>query len=365
MQRRRAVIHEWVEAIGGSEAVTREILAALPGSDFYALWIEPGAAKELASGQQTALRRLPRPLRRFAALAATPYLWRHLETPTYDTVITSTHALGHTARLKSCPDALYLSYVHSPARYVWSPELDERGDKKWVRPIARRVQRLDLKNSEHVAAYACNSVEVQRRVRQYWNRDAVVIHPPVDVDFFGHAERRAPEDFLLSVGRLIPYKRHDFAIAVGEASGTPIVIIGTGPEEERLRELARHASVPVTIITTDESGTGSPTREQIRDTMARARALIFAAYEDFGIVPVEAQAVGLPIVGIAHGGLLDSVIDGMTGVLVDSRDPNDFVAALPIADQLNTATIREHAQQFSTQAFRRKFRDWVMAEESA
>lgn len=365
MQTRRAVIHEWVEPIGGSEAVTAQILQALPGSDFYALWVEPGAAAELAAGHQTALRLLPRKLRRFAALGATPSIWRHLKTPVYDTVITSTHALGHTARFKACPDALYLSYVHSPARYVWSPELDDRGAKSWMRLAAKQVQRIDLKNSAHVSAYACNSAEVQRRVQKYWNRDSVVIPPPVDVDFFSKETHSEPGEFLLSVGRLIPYKRHDFAIKIGEAAGLPVKIIGTGPDEAKLRELADRATVPVSVITQNESGTGSPTREQIRSAMADARALVFVAYEDFGIVPVEAQAVGLPIIGIAQGGLLDSVIDGVTGVLLDSKDPHEFAAALPLIDQLDSSTIRTHAEAFSTSAFRKRFGDWVRDAEAS
>lgn len=365
MQPRRAVIHEWVEPIGGSEAVTAQILRALPGSDFYALWIEPGAAPELANGRQTGLRFLPRKLRRFAALATTPSIWRHLDTPAYDTVVTSTHALGHTARFKSCPDALYLSYVHSPARYVWSPELDERGAKRWMRLVARQVQRIDLKNSQHVSAYACNSSEVQRRVQKYWNRDSVVIPPPVDVDFFAQATHSKSGDFLLSVGRLIPYKRHDFAIRIGEAARMPVTIIGTGPEEGKLRDLARRANVPVAVVTTNDSGSGSPTREQIRAAMAQARALVFVAYEDFGIVPVEAQAVGLPVIGIAQGGLLDSVIDGVTGVLLDSHDPREFAAVLPVVDRFDSSAIRTHATAFSADAFRARFGQWVHQKESA
>jgi glycosyltransferase involved in cell wall biosynthesis len=207
---------------------------------------------------------------------------------------------------------------------------------------------------------------VAGRVARFWGRDSVVIPPPVDVDFFAAVPRAShPEDFLLSVGRLISYKRHDFAIAVGEAAGIPVRIVGTGPLEEELRELAARATVPVEVITTNAAGTDRPTREEVRDQMARARALVFAAYEDFGIVPVEAAAVGLPVLGINRGGVRDSVVSGTTGILLDDETPAAFADALSATDALDPAVLRAHAQGFSVAEFHRRFRDWVLAEEAA
>lgn len=361
--RRRVVIHEWVEAIGGSEAVTIEILEALPDSEFMSLWVADAALNRLPPGKQTVLRRLPGPGRKALALGLTPFTWRATSSPRYDTVITSTHAMGHTARLPSSRKALYLSYVHSPARYIYSPELDPRGSKRWMAPASAVLAGIDRRMSKHVFAYACNSNEVRCRVQQFWGREATVIPPPVDVDFFSQIARN-PQGYLLSVGRLISYKRHDFAIRLGEASGSPVVIIGTGPLEAELRARARIATVPVSVVTTDVRGAGQPTREQIREAMAGARVLVFAGHEDFGIVPVEAQAAGLPVLGIDAGGLRDSVINGTTGVLIASDEPREFAEALPVLDTLSEQAIREHAQGFSAGVFRQRFREWVLEQEA-
>ncbi len=355
---RIAVLHEWMEAIGGSEAVTLEILRALPGSDLLALWVAPDARDRFPPVQETALRRLPRPGRKMIALAATPVVWRTMRTARYDTVIAGSHALGHTARLRSSPDARYLSYVHTPARYVWMPELDGRGSSRWLTPARRALGRIDVAASRHIDSYAANSTETRERIRRHWNADAVVIPPPVDTEFFAAERHSGRGGYLLSVGRLIPYKRHDMAISAGEQLGVPVRIIGTGPLAAELRRRAAAARVPVEVITTGPDG-GRPSREQIRSAMAEALALIFAAHEDFGIVPVEAQAVGLPVVGLGRGGIRDTVLPGRTGVLLDSLDPPRWAAAIEEAVGLDRDTIRAHAQTFSSRAFRAAIREWV------
>jgi glycosyltransferase involved in cell wall biosynthesis len=206
-----------------------------------------------------------------------------------------------------------------------------------------------------VHAYAANSREVQARIRRFWKRDAVVIHPPVDVEYFATAPAQPARDYLLGVGRWIPYKNFDLMIEVAAEAGLPLVVAGSGPEETRLRRLAANVRVPVTFEV-------RPSRERLRELYAGARALLFPAHEDFGIIPVEAQACGTPVIGLNSGGLLETVVDGDTGFLLGSMRPVDHAGAVRRVGELDGARIREHAAAFSPQRFSDQMGDWIMHE---
>ncbi len=368
-----AVVHEWYSAVGGSERVFLAIADLVPHATRYVLWAEPGAvagslapepgAVALEPGAVTGSLALTQswlartPLRRSKALAlpVMPLVWRTLARKRFDVVISSSHAFAHTVRLGSPQHTRYLSYIHSPARYLWSPTFDGRGANPLFSGPRRMLQVADARLGRHVHAYAANSREVQSRVRRYWRRDATVIHPPVDVDFFAAAlaaDRDQPRDYLLGVGRWIPYKNFDAMIAIAAAAGLPLVIAGSGPQEARLRRLA--ATVPVRVTFEVR-----PTRERLRRLYWGARALLFPAHEDFGIVPVEAQACGTPVVGLRRGGLLETVVDGETGFLVDSLEPAGYVAAIRRLDQLLPGRLRPHADGFSADRFDARMTEWI------
>jgi glycosyltransferase involved in cell wall biosynthesis len=209
--------------------------------------------------------------------------------------------------------------------------------------------------SRHVHAYAANSAEVRNRIRRFWQRDAEVIHPPVDTGYFATApsdQRAQSRDYLLGVGRWIGYKNFDVMIEIAEASRVPLVLAGSGPEETELRRAAAKASVPVSFEV-------RPTRERLRELYWGARALLYPAHEDFGIVPVEAQACGTPVIGLNRGGLLETVVDGETGYLVSGLAPAPYAAAVTRADGLSRTAIASHAGQFSVRAFEQRMSDWL------
>lgn len=355
---RIAVVHEWFAPVGGSEQVSLQMAAALD-ADLWALWDEaPDSGRRRPL--QSSIAGGPRWLRRRAlALPLTPWVWRRTKTPRYDVVVTSSHALGHTARLRSSPDARYLSYVHTPARYLWNPELDDRGAPWYLAAPRAILKPVDRRMSRHVSSYACNSEEVRRRILQAWGRDAVVIHPPVDTDFY-HPVPVDPGqlpggvtagEFLLAAGRWVPYKRTAQAVTVADRAGLPLVVAGGGPDEAEIRRRADAARVPVHVVI-------DPSREELRTLYSAAGALVFPGLEDFGMVPVEAQACGTPVVAPDAGGVRESVISGVTGFLV-SDDPESLARAALEAVRLPRAAVRENALRFSHEEFRRKIVSWV------
>ncbi|MGC4768726.1 glycosyltransferase [Micromonospora sp. DT44] len=353
MSGRVALVHEWFGATGGSENVFRQISKLLPDAERFVLWkdhdaVEPNLRESWLA--QTPLRRT-----KAGALPLMPLVWRTLSRERFDLVISSSHAFAHTVRLGSTEHTRYLSYVHSPARYIWSPNFDGRGSNPLLTLPRRVLQTADVRLSRHVHGYAANSEEVRARIARYWRRDAVVINPPVDVDYFAAApaaDQSQSRDYLLGVGRWIPYKNFDLIIQIAEAAGLPVVIAGSGPEESALRRAAERARVAVTFEV-------RPSKERLRQLYWGARALLFPVHEDFGIIPVEAQACGTPVVGLRRGGLLETVHNDETGFLVDSVDPHSFVPLLHRLPELSPERIRAHAARFSEQQFAARMTDWI------
>ena len=350
-----AVVHEWFSAVGGSERVFLAIANLVPHATRYVLWSDPDAETGALALSESWLARTPLRHSKALALPVMPLVWRTLDRTRFDVVISSTHAFAHTVRLGPPEQTRYLSYVHSPARYLWAPGTDGRAANPLLTAPRRLLQAADVRLSRHVHAYAASSREVQARVQRHWRRDATVINPPVDVDFFAGAptgDRDQPRDYLLGVGRWVPFKNFDLMIAIAEAAGMPLQIVGSGPGEARLRRLAHAAAVPVTFH-------APPTRQRLRQLYWGACALLFPAHEDFGIIPVEAQACGTPVVGLRRGGLLETVVDGETGVLVDSLDPGAYVPAVKRAGDLSADRIRAHAWKFSTERFDARMTEWI------
>jgi glycosyltransferase involved in cell wall biosynthesis len=349
--RKVALVHEWFAATGGSENVFVAISELLPHAKGYVLWREHDAHRG-AAFQESWLARTPLRRAKPLALPVMPIAWRTLTREHFDVVISSSHAMAHTVKTGSAGDTRYLSYIHSPARYVWSPDFDGRGSNGLLTLPRRALQAADVRLSRHVHRYAANSREVRARIRRYWHRDAWVINPPVDVDFFAAGPARADRGYLLGVGRWIPYKNFDLMIEIADQAGVPLVIAGSGPEEDALRRAATKVRAPVIFE-------HRPSRERLRELYAGARALLFPTHEDFGIIPVEAQACGTPVLGLRRGGLLETVVEGETGFLVDANDPGRYLDALSNVDSLDRRRIVEHARTFSTDVFKARMTTWI------
>ena len=353
--RRVAVVHEWVDAYAGSEQVFEALAQLLPDADLFALSVTPGIALDVGGRTitTTALDSDRWRDRRGLTLPAMPWAWRRLGRGDYDLVITSHHAFAHANRLTR-PGGTHLAYVHSPARYIWSPDIDERGGGAGLAPARALLKRVDRKASRQVDAYAVNSVAVADRVREFWARETTVINPPVRVDFFSEGRADSPRrDYVLGMGRWIPYKNLHLVVEAADLLGMPVKIAGRGPDRSRIEAAAAAASVPVELIE-------SPDDHELRDLYAHAACLVFPTVEDFGMVPVEAQATGTPVVALAAGGALETVVDGVSGAFASDASPDALAAAARRAMSLDGDGPAKNAERFSQQAFDDAASSWIV-----
>jgi glycosyltransferase involved in cell wall biosynthesis len=356
-----AVVHEWYGATGGSEKVFVKMAALVPHAKRYVLWQDRDAVVEGPPLHQSWLARTPLRYAKPAALPVMPLAWRTLSRETFDVVISSSHAFAHTVKLGSPERTRYLSYVHSPARYVWSPGFDGRGSGRLLSLPRRVLQGIDRRLSRHVHSYAANSHEVRRRIERYWHRDAYVINPPVETEFYlgaPAADQQQNRDYLLGVGRWIPYKNFGLMIEIAERAKLPLVLAGSGPQEVALRKQAAAAGVAVTFEV-------RPSDERLRQLYWGARALLFPVHEDFGIIPVEAQACGTPVIGLRSGGLLETVLDGQSGFLAAGLDPADYAGLTARLGELSPGPVQASAARFTPANFQLSLTKWIENEAAA
>jgi glycosyltransferase involved in cell wall biosynthesis len=366
------IVHEWISRAGGSERVLESLGDVFPDADIFCLWND--APQRFAEGRVTesVLARSPLRGRKALALPTMPFVWKGLDDSGYDWVLSSSHAFSHQVSAgSSIPEAQHFTYVHTPARYVWTPELDGRGTSRAARLLAAPLRSVDRARARRHENIAANSEFIRERIQRTWNRDAVVIHPPVEVEQLqavsdwsaelGDAERRIlnalPGTFLLGASRFIPYKRLELVIRAGEATGIPVVLAGGGPEKEHLAEVAAAASVPVTFV-------DMPSDALLRSLMAAAAVYVFPPIEDFGIMPVEAMALGTPVVVGAVGGAVESVVDGVTGAVLHGESPADLREAVERAMLATPDACRARALDFSAARFSERVSKWMSVEGS-
>lgn len=361
------LVHEWIEPSGGAENVLEALARTFPDADVQCLWNDAPQRFAERTVRETWLARTP--LRRHKALALPFALgaWRGLEAHgDYEWMLVSSHLFAHHATLRRQDVPKYV-YAHTPARYIWNPELDERGSSAAVRSVSPFFRRIDRRRAQEATAIAANSEFVRQRIRDAWDRDAEVIHPPVAVErILSHtdwrtqvtddSERRLLDalshSFVLGASRFVPYKRLDLVIAAAEQAGMPAVIAGRGPEESRLRALAERATVPVEIVV-------SPSDAMLYALLQQAQVFVFPPVEDFGIVPVEAQAAGTPVVTGPVGGQVETFHAGVSGVSADSASTADLARGIRRALDLDAFDPHTATAAFSEIAFRKRIEQFV------
>ena len=357
-----ALCHEWLSARHGSEKTFEAMAAALPGADLYALTRNAGA--DFAFGDRpVATTFLDHPMLRTRSRAVQlplmPLAWRYASRRAYDVVVTSSHACAKGFRPGR--EAVHLCYCYTPMRYVWLASVDQRRRRSTAASLAGRgLKAWDLRSVAWVDEFAAISTAVRQRIEQFYARPARVIHPPVDTDRFTPGDPSERGDFVLAVSRMVPYKRLDLAIGAASRLGYPLVVAGAGPQEARLRELAAGSASDVRFVI-------APSDAELVALYRRARAVVFPAEEDFGIVPVEAQACGTPVVAYGRGGALDTVVPGQTGVLVAEQDAAGLADGIEavLSGAFDAAACRRSAERFSAGRFRNGFLDWVIASAAA
>jgi len=353
MKARVAIVHDWLNGMRGGEKVLECLLDIYPSADIFTLFYSPEKVSEKISSRKVTASYLNRlaPARRWYrhTLPLMPRAVESFDLSDYELVISSSHCVAKGAI--PAPDATHISYVHTPMRYIWDQYPlyfgDMRGPKKWL--ISRTATRLriwDSASAARVDRFAANSNFVAWRIRSYYRREAAVIHPPVDTDFFtpGDGEK---EDYFLAVTALVPYKRVDLLVDVFNRTGDPLIIVGTGPQRKALRRRARKNI---------RFESGLP-REVLRERFRRARAFVYAGVEDFGIVFAESLACGTPVLAPGRGGVTDIVSSGKTGILVREDGPDAFAAAVEEmrGSSFNPEKLRAESLRFSPERFIQAF----------
>ena len=353
---RVALVHDWLTGMRGGEKVLEAIAELYPAATLHTLLQVRGSVSreiERHRVRRSFVQWLPGAARHYRQyLPLFPTAIEQFDFDGCDLVISTSHCAVKSVVVPG--RARHLCYCHSPMRYAWDQfeayfgsEQVGRVRHRLLRPILARLARWDAETAARVDRFVANSQYVAGRIGRYYNRVASVVHPPVDTDFFQPAPARPSAPFLLVVSALVPYKRLDLAIHAAALARLPLRIVGRGPEEARLRRLAGP----------DVEFSGWLTDEQVRTMYQECTAVLMPGVEDFGMVPVEAQACGRPVVALAEGGALETVIDGVTGVLVREPDSNAFAAAVRdlVARPLDPAVIRRHAESFSRERFKREF----------
>jgi glycosyltransferase involved in cell wall biosynthesis len=348
------IVHERFTEFAGSEQVVAQLAQLWPEAAVLAPIAQPDKmpAELAARITSTGLSRFIRAGGGYAhLLPALPLAMRRLPVGNPDFVLASHHAFAD--QVVFATDAPVIAYVHSPARWVWDTSMraGEAGGllgAAGLAAFAAAYRPADKRAAARLAGIVVNSHAVAGRVEDWWQQPSRVVHPPVDTVFYTPDDQVAREDFLLLAGRLVPYKRPGLAIAAARAAGRPIVIAGDG----RMRaECERLAGPQAQFV-------GRVSNEQLRSLFRRCAALLMPGVEDFGIVPVEAQACGAPVIATGAGGALDSVLPGRTGELVPLAAEADAIElwARALADfdpgLYKPAAIRAHADGFSAARFR-------------
>lgn len=356
---RFALVHDWLTVPGGSEDVFREVCELFPGTVFTSQWdrerIKFLAGREVKT---SFVQRLPLALKKHYVYAPIlPHVYRSFGLGKYDVVLSDSHSFAHAVQKR--PDALHVCYYHTPARSLWVPEVDDRATSGRFASVKRRIakglKKLDLVASKNPDVIFANSHTTADRIRKFYGREVdAVIYPPVDVQKWTGVPRESEDMGLLYWGRLIRYKRVDLAIQAAIRTGQKLQIVGSGPAEAELKALA--AGHPNIVFH------GRLSDRELKGLMSRCRAFVFPAYEDFGIVAVEAMAAGLPVVAYGAGGASESVLPEF-GVLFHAQTVEAVTDAL---EQLNGRTfdpeaMRRHAMRFDRDRFRQEYREAVEA----
>lgn len=349
-----AIVADWLPVYGGAEHVIAEFAMLWPDAPIFSTIANPSRLGPLASAdiRTTHLQKWYRLTGKHQWLL--PWMPRAIEEIDlrgFDTIISSSHAIAKG--LVPPSTARHICYCHTPMRYAWEMEdeyLDDFRIPKFLRRIIkdklRDIRRWDLTSAKRVDTFIANSTTVQERIQRVYNRDAEVITPPVSERFFEKPLADAPREYYLTIGRLVPYKRYDLMIHAANKLQLPLKVAGTGQDMERLKKLAGPTIEFLGFVPDDE----------LFALYSSAKALLFGAYEDAGVVPIEAQACGTPVVCFGKGGVLDTVINGKTGVYFAAQEIDSVTDAVQrfAGIQFNPEAIRVHATQFSAAKFREK-----------
>lgn len=374
-----AIIHDWLTGMRGGEKVLEVFCEIFPEADIFTLIHIHGSVSLIIEGMRirtSFLQRMPLAKRRYRSfLPLFPLAVEGFDLSNYDVVLSSSHCVAKG--VLTPPSAVHVCYCHTPMRYVWDQYNTYFGGNnkglaaRLLMPVIANYLRMwDVTSSNRVDYFIANSHHVANRIKKYYKRSADVIHAPVDCSFFTPSERHREGDYYLLVSAFAPYKRIDVAVDAFEQLGLPLIIAGSGQEEEQIRGRSKKHVQCV----------GWQSDESLREYYRGCKALIFPGEEDFGIVPLEAQACGKPVIAFAKGGALETVLgvyathkvgyeymgkqpEAPTGVFFTDQTPASLVAAVRFFEEqknlFNPLIIRKHAECFDRLVFKEKMKKFI------
>ena len=359
-----AIVQEWLVTVGGSDKVVKAILDVFPDADIYTLVAKKEVCDELGIPWEKVhtsfIQKMPLGTKKHRAyLPLFPFAIEQFDLRGYDVVISSSHCVAKGVLTKA--DQLHICYCHSPIRYCWdmyNEYLEEshldKGFKSWlVRLMLHPIRQFDAIAGSRVDYYISNSDYVGQRIRKTYRRKATTIHPNIDISNFELCNDK--QEYYLASSRLVAYKKIDTIIeAFNQMPDKKLVVIGGGPNLEAYRKLAKDN---VTVM-------GYQPYDVLKDKMQHAKAFVFAADEDFGMIPIEAQSCGTPVIAYGHGGSLETVNGGKTGLFFNEQTPEAIVEAVNKFESMGSqpfapADCRQWAEGFSEERFKREIKEFV------
>ena len=356
-----AIVQDWLVSVGGAPKVVKAIYDAFPGADVFTLVAKEEACKELGIPWERVktsfIQKFPFAKDKYRSyLSFFPFAIEQFDLRGYDVVISSSHCVAHGVLTKS--DQLHVCYCHSPVRYVWdmySEYLEESGLRTGLKAVVakyilHRLRKWDVVSSLRVDEYLCNSRNVARRIAKTYRRDAKVIYPNIDVNAFSLCEEK--EDYYIVISRLVEYKKIDIIIeAFNQMPDKRLVVIGDGPNYGAYQKMAKR-NVEVK---------GYLPQEEVTRYLQKARAFVFAADEDLGMVPLEAASCGTPTIAYGHGGSLETVKDGVTGILFAEQTAASVIDAISRFEglKIDSKECRKWGERFSEERFKSEIRAFV------
>lgn len=359
-----AIVQEWLVTVGGSDKVVKAILDVFPDADIYTLVAKKDVCDELGIPWEKVhtsfIQKMPLGTKKHRAyLPLFPFAIEQFDLRGYDVVISSSHCVAKGVLTKA--DQLHICYCHSPIRYCWdmyNEYLEEshldKGFKSWlVRLMLHPIRQFDAIAGNRVDYYISNSDYVGQRIRKTYRRKATTIHPNIDISNFELCNDK--QEYYLASSRLVAYKKIDTIIeAFNQMPDKKLVVIGGGPNLEAYRKLAKDN---VTVM-------GYQPFNVLKEKMQHAKAFVFAADEDFGMIPIEAQSCGTPVIAYGHGGSLETVNGGKTGLFFNEQTPEAIVEAVNKFESMGSqpfvpADCRQWAEGFSEERFKREIKEFV------
>ena len=357
-----AIVHDWFVVYAGAERVVEQLLELYPEADLFStVDFLPDDKRDFIKNKKihtTFIQNLPGARKHYRSyLPLMPLAIEQLDLSGYDLIISSSSCVAKG--VITGPDQIHICMCYTPVRYAWDLQhqyLQEagmtKGIKSWLaRIILHYIRMWDLRTVNNVDHFIAISKYIERRIKKYYRRDSTVIYPPVDVDKFELCEEK--EDYYLTASRMVPYKKIKLIVeAFNEMPDKKLVVIGDGPEFAKTKAIAKEN---ITMM-------GYQTYEVLKEKMQHAKAFVFAAEEDFGITPVEAQACGTPVIAYGKGGALETLVENETGIFFDEQSVEDIVKAVRRFENIEKITAkkcRTNAEKFRVERFRNELQECV------